>query len=463
MLYRCLADFLETLAQAGELLRIDEPVDTNLRLSEFVRQRAESNRSALLFASPGGSHVPVLANLLASEARICRALDATALDEVASRVARPLESHAAANWFERLKGSAQPAAIQTASPREVRSAACQQIIRLGSDIDLGELPLLQVAPDIPPAIHSAIVLTAEPDTHQPIAGRFDLQPLDAHRLTVCWADHDEHTRLLGDYRARSQKMPIAVVIGGDPAYLLAAAAPLEARTDLAALAGVLREKPLDVVACRSVDLRVPAESEIVIEGFIDPTAPLAAAGPLCAPLGHATTPRPAPVMQVTALTHRANPLYATMVPGRPPHEASTIARAMQRVFLPLTRLAMPDLVDYDLPEFAAARHWVAVSIRKTYPGQAHRAAHAAWNLPAVRFAKTLVVVDADVDVRNHEAVLAAIARHVNPATDLLTERGPADPFDPATPSNTLGCRMAFDATGKLPGECGGIQTSYHFV
>jgi 4-hydroxy-3-polyprenylbenzoate decarboxylase len=285
-----------------------------------------------------------------------------------------------------------------------------------------------------------------------VAGRFDLVRIDRTRLAVCWAAHDEHARLLSEYRARSQKMPLAVVIGGDPAFLLAASAPLPPGGDVCAVAGLLREKPLDVVACRSVDLDVPAEAEIVLEGFIDPMEQLAVAGPLCGPMGHPTLSRPAPVMQVTAVTHRANPIYAVMVPGRPPHEAVTVARAMQRVFRPLARLAMPELVDYDLPEFAAARLWAAVSIRKTYPGQGRRAAHAAWNLPAIKFAKVLVIVDGDLDVHGHQQVLTAVAANVRPGRDVLVEDGPADPFDPATPSGTLGQKMALDATRKLASE-----------
>jgi 4-hydroxy-3-polyprenylbenzoate decarboxylase len=219
-----------------------------------------------------------------------------------------------------------------------------------------------------------------------------------------------------------------------------------------AAAGLLREKSLDVVGCRSVDLDVPAEAEIVLEGFIDPTQPLVTVGPRLGPTGHLTRPQSAPVMQVTALTHRANPIYAVMVPGRPPHEACTAARAMHRVFLPLARLAMPELVDYDLPEFGAARHWAAVSIRKSYAGQGCRAAHAAWNLPALKFAKVLVVVDEDVDVHDHQQVLAAVTANVAAGRDTLTERGPADPFDPAASAAPTAEKMALDATRKVSGE-----------
>jgi 4-hydroxy-3-polyprenylbenzoate decarboxylase len=462
MPYRCLADFLEELSHAGDLVRVENEVDPAVEIAEFSANPALSGGKAAFFAAVKGHDLPVLANLLASEGRICRALGVGSLDEVAARIERLLDTSSPEGWFERLKGGAQPAAIGNVTPREVKSAACQQIVRLGSDIDLGELPLLGCGAGIgsaacngdsrPRTISAAVVFSAEPDSHRAVFGRFDLQQIDAARLAVCWAGYDEHARLLQEYRARSQKMPLAIVIGGDPAFMLAASAPLPPSGDVCAVAGLLRQKPLDVVACRSVDLVVPAEAEIVIEGYVDPSESPVAAGPMCGPTGHATRTQAAPVMHVTAMTQRANPIYAAMVPGKPPHEAITVARAMQRAFLPLTRLAMPGLVDYDLPEFAAARHWAAVSIRKTYAGQGRRAAHAAWGLRPMMFAKMLIVVDDDVDVRNQQAVLAAAASNMNPARDILTEQGPSDPFDPAATAGELGVKMAIDATRKISEE-----------
>jgi 4-hydroxy-3-polyprenylbenzoate decarboxylase len=459
MPYRCLTDFLEELNQSGALTRVEDGVAPALDVAEIVAKATVSGGPALLFVGVKGHDLPVLANLLATEGRICRALGVETLDEPANRLARLLDNSTPEGWFERLRGGSQPAAIGGVVPREVKSAPCQQIVRLGSDIDLAELPLLSCgAPAscnataaFSRAIHSAAVLSAEPDSRRPVCSRFDLQRIDATRLAVSWASHDEHSRLLGEYRARNQRMPLAVVIGGDPAFMLAASAPLPPG-DVCALTGLLRQKPIDVVACRGVDLLVPAEAEIVLEGFVDPAESPVEVGPLCGPTGHATLPTVAPVMHVTAMTQRANPIYAAMVPGRPPHEAVVVTRAMQRVFLPLTRAAMPDLVDYDMPEFAAARHWAAVSIRKTYAGQGRRAAHAAWGLPPMRFAKMLIVVDSDVDVRNHDAVLAAVTANANPTKDVLHDQGPADPFDPAATRGELGQRMAIDATRKLAGE-----------
>ncbi|MEN6405163.1 MAG: UbiD family decarboxylase domain-containing protein, partial [Thermoguttaceae bacterium] len=194
---------------------------------------------------------------------------------------------------------------------------------------------------------------------------------------------------------------------------------------------------------------VPAEAEMILEGFVDPQEPPAVMGPRCSPMGLPTRPRSAPVMHVTAVTHRANPVCVATVFGRPPHEAVVLQRAMQRAFLPLARGTMPELVDYDLPEAAAARFWAAASIRKTHAGQGRRAASAAWGLPALRFAKTLIVVDADVDVRDAGQVMAAVASNVRPDRDMVVETGPADPCDPTAPSDGVAARMTLDATRKM--------------
>ncbi|MBN1395723.1 MAG: UbiD family decarboxylase [Pirellulales bacterium] len=448
MAYRCLSDFFEELDRLGELTRLEEQVDPAVEIAEITAKSAQSRGPALLFGSVKGSDLAAATNVLASEGRICRALGVDSTADISERITRLLDDSALKKWFVRLKENA--AALGEATPRKVRAAACQQIVRLGGDVDLGELPLLKCSADEPSRnIYSAAVLTAEPDSHRPVWGRFDLQRLDRSRLAICWEAIDEQARLLSEYSARGRKMPLAVVIGGDPAFQLAAAAPLPAEADVCALAGLLREKPIDAVDCRGVDLEVPAEAEIVIEGFVDPSEPAVEAGPRLAPLGHLARPRPAWIMQVAVVTQRANPIYAAYVPGRPPHEICTIDRAMHRAFLPLVRLVMPELVDYDLPEFAAARHWAAVSIRKTYPGQGRRAAHLAWGLRPLQFAKTMIVVDADVDVRDRDQVFAAVTRNFRPELDVATERFPPDPYDPMPPTGELSERMALDATRKL--------------
>ena len=300
-----------------------------------------------------------------------------------------------------------------------------------------------------------MLFSAHPDTHAQVAGRWDLQLLARDRLAVCWADCDDPARLVAEYRTRGEKMPLGVVLGGDPAVLLAASAALPPGVDTCALAGLFREKPLDVAPCRSVDLMVPADAEIVLEGYVDPDEPPVEAGPLCTPSGHAGRPRPAPAMHITAITHRADPIFPAMVPGTPPHESCVIAEALSRLFLPLAKLAIVELVDYNLPMYGAVRHWAAVAIRKTYAGQARRVAHAAWGLRQMMFAKVLVVVDGEVDVHDDAGVLGAIVANVRPTRDVFFEEGPADPTDVAAPPGELGWKMGIDATAKLPGEHAG--------
>ena len=473
-----MADFLEDLGHGGGLIRVEAEVDPILEAAEITARVAAGGGPALLFGSVKGHEIPLLTNLLGGESRILRALGASSLEEVAGRIAalaRPAEPE---GWFDRLKTAPHVAVLGSLPPRRVKAGPCQQVVRLGRDVDLGVLPALQSAPgEAGRAITAAMLVTADPDSHQPAGGRFDLQVLAPARLAVCWAAHDEPARLAAEYRRRNQAMPLAIVLGGDPTVLLAACAPLPPGVDPCTLAGLLRQKPLDTVACRSVDLAVPAEAEIVLEGQIDPAEPPQTAGPLVTPLGHYSVPQPAPVMHVTAITHRANPIFPAVVSTRiassrrtqlplrlprdgaeaPSYELCVTDRALARIFLPLVKLAIPELVDYDLPAFAAARHWLSVSIQKTYAGQARRVANALWGQRQFMFAKMLVVVDEDVDVHDHAAVLAAIAENVHPGRDTFVAQGPSDPFDPAAVPDVLGHRMAIDATAKLPAEHGASQ------
>ncbi|HUT12106.1 MAG TPA: UbiD family decarboxylase [Thermoguttaceae bacterium] len=464
MSYRCLADFLEDLGHAGELVRVEAEVETGSEVAEITGRIASSGGPALLFGAVAGHEFPLLTNLLGTHARICRALGVASLDETAERIARLAAPAEPEGWFEKIKTAPHAAALAKLPPRRVRSGAAQQIVRLGSDVDLGELPVSQSAPnESGGTITASIVFTSNAESRRPIAGRYDLRVLGPDRLAVGWAAHDEPARALGDFARLGEKMPLAVVLGGDPAILLAACAPLPPGADVGATAGLFREKPIEVVTCRSIELEVPAEAEIVIEGYVDPSEPPAEAGPWSAPLGHNQPGRPVPVMYVTAITHRANPIYPAIVPGKPPDESCIITQALARIFLPLAKMAISELVDYDLPTFGAGRHWAAISIRKTYAGQAHRVADAAWGLRQLMFAKVLVVVDEGIDVHDQQQVLRAIATNVHPARDVFFRQGPPDPFDAATPSGQLGHRMGIDATAKLPGEHPGTWPQPVFV
>ncbi len=453
-----MADFLERLHEAGELARIEQPVDPCLEAAQITCRTAASSGTALLFGSVAGHDMPLVTNLLGREGRVLLALDARSLDAASARVAEALDPSPGHRLLGGL-GFGGKGGSKALAPRLVRSGACQQVVRLGSDVDLARLPAIRWGPDQQaPAITAGQVHSVAPETASGTASgrravaRYDLLVLGRDRLAIGWLAQDDHARLLAEYRRRKERMPVAVVLGGEPAGLLAAMAPLPGDVDGVALAGLLRGAGLDLVACRSVDLAVPAEADVVLEGYVDPLEPPAAMGPLAGPLGCERAPRPAPVLHVTAVTHRPNPVFPAMVPVGPGNELVAIGRAMLRVCLPALRAAVPGLVDLDLPEFGAARHWGLASIRKTHAGQARQAAGALWALRPAMFCKVLVVVDEEVDVRDAEQVWAAVAAHADPGRDAAFQDGPADPFDPAAAPGRLARRMVVDATAKLSEE-----------
>ena len=453
MSYYCLADFLEELVQAGELVRVEVAVDRVLETAEITDRTAHAGGAALLFGSIKGSELPVITNLLGTETRICRALGVRSLAELTERITALVQPPEPEGWFEKIKTAPTRAALRKLPPKTVKTGACQQVVRLGDDVDLDRLPVLQSCPnESGPTITAGQLFAADPDTGLLSVGRYDLQVLGGNRLAACWHPHDDPARLMLGYRQRNARMPLAVALGGDPAGLLAAMAPLPPGADASAVAGLLRGKPRELVKCRTIELCVPTDAEIVIEGYLDTAEPPVDAGPLGTSGGYYQLSRPKPVIHVTALTHRANPVYPAMVPGRPPDEACVVNRALGRIFLPLVKLAIPELIDYDLPEFGAARHWALVSIDKTYAGQARKVAHAVWGLRQLMFAKLLVIVDEHIDVHDHRQVWSAVAGHVDPGRDVFFQRGPCDPRDPAAPPDTLTHRMALDATVKLPEE-----------
>jgi 4-hydroxy-3-polyprenylbenzoate decarboxylase len=458
MSYTCLADFLEELARSGELVRVEATVDLATEAAEIARQHARKNGGAVLFSSPAGRDIPLLVDLLTTEERICRALGVVSLDEVAARVESLLDAPEAEGWFEKLKTAPTRTLLGKMAPRTSKSGPCQRVVLLGEDIDLARLPVPRARlEENYDTITAGQLHLADARTGRRYVGRHDLSVLDANRLAVHWAAHDPAARLFEEYAARGEPMPVAIVLGGDPAGLLAAMAPLPCSVDACAVAGLLRDRPIELVTGRTVTIPVPTEAEIVIEGTIDPREPTVACGPICTPLGQYTPAAPCPVIRVTALTHRANAVFPALLHGPPPNEHVAITRAMQRVFLPMTRLAIPELVDQNLPAFGGGRQVAWLSIRKTHAGQARRVAQAFWGLTSMMFAKLLVIVDEDVDVHDGSQVGAAVASNMDPGRDVFFEQGPPDPWDAATPPGTLGQKMAIDATKKLLGEGSGTK------
>jgi len=448
-----MADFLEGLGQSGQLVRVAAEVDSALEVAEITRRAARTGGPALLFGAVKGRHFPVITNLLGTESRVCRALRVKSVAEAAERIAALTQPTAPGGWFERLAAGSAQGGLRKLCPKTVRSGPCQQVVALGRDVSLDDLPILQCWPEeTGPTLTAARVHACDPDSGRPWVARYDLRVLDRNRLVAGWHDHDEPARWLAQHKLRGEPLPLAIAVGGDPADLLAAMAPAPADVDRSCLAGLLRGRPVEVVKCRTVDLEAPADAEIVIEGFIDPAEAPTATGPLGLSNGFYQRSRLGPVIHVTAVTHRANPICQAMVPGPPPDEHCVIAQTLQQVFVPLVKAAIPELVDWWFPNFGAARHWGLVSIRKTYPGQARRVAHALWGMPHLMFTKFWVIVDEGVELRDPDQVWLAVAAHAEAGADINFHQGPRDPWDPASGAGELAWGTAIDATAKLPGE-----------
>jgi 4-hydroxy-3-polyprenylbenzoate decarboxylase len=397
--------------------------------------------------------MPLLANLLGTESRICRALDAESIEEATGRVERLLNAGGGEGWLDRLRFGSRSSAVAGFAASRVKSGACQQIVRLDSDVDLEELPCLHVGAEIAsPTIPSATMLSAEPDTHALVFLQVDLQIRGRNQLVAAWSDIASAAPLLQEYANRHARMPVAVVIGGDPSVHLALAAPVPASVDPLGLAGWLREKPLDAVACRSIDLLAPAETDIVIEGYIDASDAETRTAPRFSPGGYIIAEQPGSTIHVTAMTHRANRIFPAAIPSSDCNEVALRDQVMARIFLPLLKLRIPELVDFDLPLSGSARHLAILAIRKTYAGQARHVATVAWGLRPLGFAKLLVLVDAEVEVRNTNEVWRAISHQAHLARDVWTQIGALDPLDPISYGNELGHRMAIDATRKVGAE-----------
>jgi len=450
-----LADFVESLEQAGDLARIEVEVDPELELATITCRVAQARGPALFFERVKGHHSPVVTNLLGTPGRVCRALGAESLDDLAERFVLSTSPAETAGWLERFRpGSFFAAARQ--QPKTVRSGVCQQVVKLGRDVDLAEWPALRCWPSEPRrAITSGVVLTVDPETGQRSLAMPPLEIVDRNRLAVGWHRYHAASRHLVGCRTGAKQLPVAVVLGSDPALVVTATTPLPAEADSYLFAGLLRGKPLEVVKCRSHELEVPADAEIVIEGFVDPAEPLTTIGPVGHDGGYFSLAAPARMLHVTAVTQRTNPIFPAVVAGQPPNETSAIGRVIERLWLPLVRQAVPELVDYTFAEAAGPGRVCIASIRKSFPHHARKVAGALWGLDALMHTKWLVIVDADVVVQDAEAVLLAVGANVHPGRDVFFYDGPPHPRDHAVPSLSAGSAGCIDATAKVPEEHGG--------
>ena len=450
--------FVNRLQAAGQLARITTPVSRDLEITEIAdrlsKGPAESNR-ALLFEHVTGFELPVAINLFGSAQRMAWALGVDDLDELADRLGALLDLRLPQGLGGMLsRGQDLLSSLRSIglSPSKVRSPPVQEVVEKDA-ASLDSLPILTCWPgDGGRYITLPQVITRDPETGVRNVGMYRLQVVDGRRLLMHWQRHKggaEHERVA---RAiQKPTIPAAIVLGGDPASMWCASAPLPPNIDEYLLAGWLRGKPVEFAEAVSIPLEVPAQAEIVIEGFVDPNENLPE-GPFGDHTGYYTPVEPFPVFHVTAITRRRDAIYPTTVVGIPPMEDAWMGKATERLFLPLMRLFLPEIIDVHMPPAGAFHNLVLVSIRKRYPGHARKVIHGLWGLGLLMLAKAIVVVDEWVDVQNLNQTAWQALGNVDWARDSIVTQGPVDQLDHAAAQPAYGGKIGIDATAKLPEE-----------
>ena len=449
MAFSDLREFVARLETLGRLRRVTTPVSWDLEITEIVDRVSKASGAAnvaLLFERVEGAAMPVLVNAFGSEERIALALGVARLDELGERVAKLLDARMPGSFGARLRRLGTLIDVARASPRRVETAPCQEVVETSAP-SLADLPILKCWPDDGGRyITLPAVFTRDPLTGARNVGMYRLQVFDDRTLGMHWQTHKggaEH-----EHRATS-RMPVSIALGGDPALIYAASAPLPPGIDEVVFAGWLRGGGIDLVRCRTNDLEVPAHAEIVLEGWVDPQE-RRREGPFGDHTGYYSLARDYPVFHLTAVTRRARPIYPTTIVGRPPQEDYWLGKATERLFLPIMRLMLPEIVDVNMPAEGVFHNLVIVSIRKRYPGQARKVMQALWGMGLMMLAKTIVVVSEHVNVHDLSEVAWRATGNIDPRRDLVILEGPMDDLDHAALRHRFGGKLGVDATEKGP-------------
>ena len=469
MAYESFSHFLEALEQAGELQRISEPVATELEISEWANRemKAANGGKALLFEKPTINGVvspfPLAVNTLGSKRRMAMSLGLGAIEELAKEMELLLKAKPPTSLRHAWNLAMQGLGLLNAKPKMVRSGPCKEVIHLfdpeeqrgdggGKLATLLNLPILQCWPeDGGRFITFPCVHTKDPDTGERNLGMYRMQVYDDRSTGMHWQVHKVGARHGKRYYERGERMPVAVTIGGDPAYTFAATAPLPDGLDEIMFAGYIRKRSVPLVKCETNDLEVPADVDIVLEGYVQP-GEVRAEGPFGDHTGFYTPVDNYPVFHLTAITHRKSAVYPCTVVGIPPMEDFYMGTASVAIFLPIFRMNFPEIVGLALPAEGVFHNLVFVSIRKQYPWQAYKIMHGLWGMGQMMFSKYIVVVDEDCDVHNTSEVLFRWCANTDPERDTTFVKSPCDALDHATTEPCIGTHMGVDATRKLPGE-----------
>src|SRR3954466_2606121 len=445
-----LREWIALLEKEGELVRVSAEVDPDLEITEITDRVVKAGGPALLFENPKGSSHPLLINQFGTEKRMCMAFGVEKLDDLADKLGEILELQPPQGLVDKVRSLGKLKSIADSMPQEVSRAACQEVVLTGDDANLDLLPVQRCWPlDPAPFITLPAVITKDQATGVRNVGMYRMQKIDRRSTFMHWQIHKDGR---ADLRAApGGRIPVAVALGLDPVTAYSASAPLPKHIGELMVAGFLRGSAVQLVKCKTVDLEVPANAEIVLEGWVD-RSDVGIEGPFGDHPGYYTPAEQFPVFRLSAITMRRDAIYPSIVVGKPPQEDAWLGKATERIFLPAIRMTVPEIVDYDLPVAGVFHNCAIVSIRKGYPGHARKVMHAIWGLGMLSLTKSVVVVDAHVDVHDYEQVFFYAGANVDPKRDIVLSEGPLDHLDHAPERQFVGGKLGIDATAKWPEE-----------
>jgi 4-hydroxy-3-polyprenylbenzoate decarboxylase len=450
MAYQGLKEFISALEEAGELKRISKPVSAELEITEITDRISKAKGPALLFEKVEGHSVPLLINAFGSEKRMAMALGVEHVDEIAEEIEELVQMPLPTGIMDKLKMIPKVARFAKYPPKTVSSGPCQEVVL--DPPSMAFMPILKCWPqDGGKFITLPMVFTKSLSTGRRNCGMYRLHVYDEQTTGMHWHIHHDGARHFREYKAAGKRMDVAVALGGDPAITYAATAPMPPDIDEMLFAGFLRKQPVEMVKCKTVDIEVPADSEIVLEGYVDPSEERIE-GPFGDHTGYYSLADNYPVFHVQCVTHRSDPIYPTTIVGKPPMEDCYMGKATERIFLPLIKTQIPELVDMNLPLFGVFHNYAFVSIDKRYPYQAKKVMHCIWGLGQMMFTKIIVVVDKEVNVQDVEEVLWRVGNNVDPRRDITIVDGPLDVLDHSSPLPRAGSKVGIDATKSWPDE-----------
>jgi 4-hydroxy-3-polyprenylbenzoate decarboxylase len=450
--FRNLAEFLRALEADGDLVRVRREVSPRLEIAEIADRAVKGDGPALLFENVSGSSMPVAINLFASRRRTLRALGIGSWEEWDARLEPLLDPKPPEGFVEKLKSIPKLTDLAQVFPKTVRSAPCQEVVETGDAVDLTKLPVLTCWPqDAGPFITLPLVITRDPVTRKVNAGVYRMQVFDRNTTGMHWQKHKDGAGQARGYEREGRRMEVAVAIGADPATVFSGVAPLPPGISEFLFAGFLRGEGVSLVSGKTVDVSVPSEAEIVLEGYVEP-GERRREGPFGDHTGFYSLDDEFPVLHVTAVTRRREPVYLTTIVGKPPMEDGFLGEAVERLFLPLVRRMIPELVDMHLPVEGIFHNLMLVSIDKRYPGHARKTMHAIWGTGQMMFTKTIVVFDRDANLRDLPGMLWRALTAIDPERDIEFVHGPVDELDFASRLPCYGSKMGIDATRKWKEE-----------